>query len=151
MLRYHKKHTHQNDSNDYVENERDRNRVINRPADRVHYARVRLGRFVAKRSDVIVCQEHERYVSGNGNDPNKYNQLERSRLGHFGLDHERFAYDVVAVKCDEEDGQDGGEAHAVLEESNQVAPHLAQIPSLFGEQVVHARGYAREQDHEIGD
>lgn len=104
---------------------------------------------VGELNEAVLGEEHEGQVDEYGDEPDEEDELERARLGHLRLDDERLADHVVAVGRDEEDGQDGREAHAVLHEGNQVAPDCAQVPALFGEQVVKAGRHHCEQDHEI--
>jgi hypothetical protein len=95
---------------------------------------------------VNVGQVHEY-----GHEPNEHDRLERARLRHETFHAQRLANDIVAFAGDEKNGEYGSESRAILGEIDNETPGVAQIPALLGKQIVHARGHARKENHQIGE
>ncbi len=113
-------------------------------------ALVALGAIV-ELGELVAAQEQKGHIRDHRHYPDEDDYFESARLGHDRLDRERLADDVVAVERDEEYGQNGRIAHAVLDERDQIARDLTEVPPLASEQVVQAGGHTREQNQEIGD
>jgi hypothetical protein len=149
-LVYFKVHEQQENSNEEIDEQIGDKRVVEKELI-VDFGVTLVGfRAVIEILKLVVGEENERQVGQGRHEPNENDQLERAPLCHERFGAERTTNDVVAFACDEQNGEYGRDAYAIFYERHQATPHLAQVPALFGEQIVQARGHTREEDHEVG-
>ncbi len=106
---------------------------------------------VIEQPQLVLGHENDGQVDEDGEAPDEQDELERARLCHDRLYFERLTDGEVALTRDQQQRENGRDAHTVLDEPDQVAHELAHVPALLGEHVVEGRGHAREQHHHVGD
>ena len=85
--------------------------------------------------DLVLGEEYEGQIGHNGDAPDGHDDLDDRRACDERARDQRLADDKVALARDHQNGENGGDAHRVLNERDQIAQRLAQVPALFGEQL----------------